>query len=104
MNIREIKNVGASIARPAVECYEFDDSSGKYVINSAGRPMAAPTIFNGIFAPFHTERGFIIVRRIRGNLFLLLGPLIPSLGLPFFQRVALHGAEDPLLQIGIGLA
>ena len=37
------QNVGASIARPALECYECADSTGKLATNSAGRPMAAPT-------------------------------------------------------------
>ena len=37
-------------------------------------------------------------------LFLLLGALIAAMGLPLFQRIALHGAEDPFLQVGIGLA
>ena len=50
------RNVGASIARPAVGCCGFAGSIGEFAANPAGRPMAAPTISNDTFPSNRTSQ------------------------------------------------
>ena len=40
-----IETVGAIVNRPAVKCYGFAVTTGKYVGFSAGRLITAPTVF-----------------------------------------------------------